>query len=101
MSHHKYSRQLPDIGSVAMRLLTIPVLSIALVVSYLLLRSSADEPALMADVAPALMVAPDEASVAPASLRAAPSSQGAVSRDAAVVAHEALDPIGAGNTTAP
>jgi hypothetical protein len=101
MSNHKYSRQFPDIGSVAMRLLTIPVLSIALVVSYLLLRSSADEPALMADVAPGLMVAPDEALVAPTALRAAPSREGAASRDAAVVAHEVLDPVGAGRNPMP
>lgn len=101
MSNHKYSRQLPEVGGVAKRLLTIPVMAFALLVCYLLLRSVQDEPALMADAAPAFAVAPDQATAMPAALRTAPMAQQAAAGDPAAATHDALDAIGAGRSPAP
>lgn len=96
MSNHDSSPQLLEASRAAGRLLAIPVMAFALLIAYMLLRAPSDDPALIADVAPALLVAPEEASLPPAELRAPPRRDEAAFRDAAIVAHETLDPVGAG-----
>lgn len=87
MSNHKVAHQFPEIGRVAMRMVAIQVMALALLVSYLALRSSLDEPAQIAEVAPALLLASQR--IAP-SREIADSPAGArepALRAAAVIAH--------------
>lgn len=93
MPRRKHPPQSHQIGRLASRLLTIPVMAMALLASYVLLRSSSAAPASMAEAAPALMAAPSQARST--ATRAAPAAQ-----DAAILAHEVLDPVGAGRSAA-
>ena len=87
MSFHAKSHQHPDIGSVAIRLLTIPVMSIALVAAYIGLKVSA--------------LSPPDAGVAPGQVASAAPAATAGDDDAAILAHKARDPAGAGRYVAP
>ena len=63
--------------------------------------SSHDESRQMANAAPALQVMADETADGPAMGVSTPSAGELELRDAAVVVHEALDPVGVGRNTTP
>jgi|SRR5882672_8733755 len=63
--------------------------------------SSRDEPRAMANMAPALPLMANETAGVPAMVQSAPSAREPALRDPAVVAHEALDPVGVGLSTTP
>lgn len=99
MSNHKYARRVPDIGYVAMRMLSIPAMAFALLVTYVSLRSSLDAPAQLAEVATAqhaTAVVAHETDVAGKEFAVAPAR-----RDTADMAHVTLDPMAAGRSPAP
>lgn len=101
MSKHKYPRRSPEIGKVAARLLTIPVLALALLAAYVLLRLAHDDLVLMADAAPALASGPlQDRIVVPAERRVSTAS-GSAADEARLQAHDALDPVGAGRDATP
>jgi len=58
MSTRDLSRQHPELGGIAVRLLTIPVLSIALLACYVSLRAATDEQLLAIDAAAGLSGGP-------------------------------------------
>lgn len=104
MSYRKNWRRRAEVGAVASRLLTIPVMALALVGAYIGLSSTSDEPSLIADVSPAYLASPEETSVSPASRganSAQPSWPAPVVSDAAIDEHQALDPSGAGRAPSP
>lgn len=105
MSILHQSRQHPEIGSVALRMLWIPAVLVALLASYLALRTPGDEEPLgvqlTADVSADVLQAPDQPNVSPTGTRASTSVPAAVAHDPAIVEHELLDPVGAGRATAP
>lgn len=101
MSNHKYSRRRPEVGKVAARLLTIPVMALALLACYFLLRSSPDASALMADAAPSFARALPRDSVALSADRMVPLEPAKADDEPSVAAHEALDPVGAGRDAKP
>jgi len=62
--------------------------------------ASRDEPRQMANAAPAVQLLANETDGVPDLVRSVPSAREPALRDAAVVVHEALDPVGVGlNTT--
>jgi len=97
MSLHRTSRQHPEIGRIAARLLTVPVMSIALLACYVGLRWSLAEPE------PASVTA-SAANAVPVTSEAVPVAPAATSRDQAITwtgeLHD-LDPVGAGRDPAP
>ena len=95
MTLRNQSLRPPDIGRAA-RLLTIAALAPALLVACFSRHSSNDESARRADVAPKLMRVLHEPDVAPAAVRALGAQPAATVPDTAIVAHEELDPVGAG-----
>ena len=104
MPQHKYSRQHPVIGRVAARLLTIPVMAIALVVGYVALRMVHAEPTVMADMSNGRHAAP----VVPGLLPIAAAADGIdqieqapTAREEVSDAHDDLDPVGAGRSLSP
>ena len=104
MSYRNNWRRRAEVGAIATRLLTIPVMATALMLSYFALSSIRDEPALLADVSPDYLVSPDEASLPPravAANSAQPSWPAPSVGNAAVDEHEALDPSGAGRAPSP
>jgi len=62
---------------------------------------SHDAPTQMAEGAPAARLMADEPAAGRAPVPRAPSAREPALRDAAVVAHDALDPVGAGRDTRP
>lgn len=100
MGMHGTSPQHPEIGSVALRMLWIPVVASILVAGHFALRSPRDGAAATMALAtahaavPAVHVAPREDAM-PKSLEARPNAS-----DDATAAHEALDPVGAGHEVA-
>jgi hypothetical protein len=98
MSNYKYSRRRAEVGKVARRLLTIPVMALALLACYVLLRVSPDKSALMADAAPAFAGVPHEGTALFADRVLPLEPQRA--DDAPVAAYEALDPAGVGRDAA-
>ena len=95
MTLRNQSLRHPGIGRVT-GLLTIAALAPALLVACSSGHTSNDEPALRADVSAKLMRVPHEAGVAPAAVRALGAEPAPASQDTAIVAHEELDPVGAG-----
>ena len=98
MGLHRRSRQHPEIGSVALRMLWIPVVASILVVGYLGLSAPQDERVSTMAVAtakelaaPVRIASPNEAPAA--MLEAAPTSP-----DQSIAQHQALDPVGAGTS---
>lgn len=98
MSSPNHLRRYPEVGKVAARLLTIPVMSLALLACYVLLRAAPDESALMAEAAPAFAGVPHEGDALSAD-RVVPLEPQRVD-DAPIAAYEALDPVGAGRDAA-
>lgn len=104
MSMQKKWRSRAEVGAIATRLLTIPVMAAALLLSYFALSSIRDEPALLADVSPNYLVSPDEASLPPragAANSVQPSWPAPLVSNAGTDEHEALDPSGAGRAPSP
>ena len=94
MSFHSRPRRHPDIGRVAMRLLTIPVMSIAILAVYIGLKMSVSaQPASASAGGPA-------ASAAEIATVQTPAID-APAVDEATLAHQSLDPVGAGRHIAP
>lgn len=60
-----------------------------------------DEPKRMANAKPAVELMADEVAAGPVALFSAPSALTPAQRDAAVIAQEALDPVGTGRNTTP
>jgi hypothetical protein len=96
MKLHRFSRQHPEIGSVALRMLWIPVVASILVAGYLSLRAPQN------DLAPVMAVATakEMATQAPSA-----SSDDATAHTImaipgipaeSIAQHQALDPVGAG-----
>lgn len=97
MSIYKQLRQRAQIGGIATRVLTIPVMAAALGAAYLTLRSqSAVEPAVLADGSAHSIAAPDEASLPPLMQRTGSTWPAPIVADPSLESHEALDPSGAG-----
>ena len=93
----KHLRQRAEIGGIAARVLTIPVMAAALVAAYLtLLSQTADEPAMMADVSAQWIATPEEFSLPLAARLGSPRWPEPVVADSFNASHEALDPSGAG-----
>ena len=63
--------------------------------------SSRDEPRQMANAAPAVQLLSNETDGVPDLVLSVPSARKPALRDSAVVAHEALDPVGVGLNPAP
>ena len=63
--------------------------------------ASRDEPTQMANAAPSVQLLANETDGVPGLVSSVPSAREPALRDAAVVAHEALDPVGAGLNTTP
>ena len=103
MSFYKKWRQ-SQIGGVALRILTIPVMAAALALGYLVLRTVQDEPTVMADIATELQAAPIEsrqqARPALADARVQMHEPAAL-HDAPIDTYDELDPVGAGRPIAP
>ena len=97
MELHRTSRQHPEIGSVALRMLWIPVIASILIAGYLALHVPQNE------LAPTMAVATAKEMAAPV-LAASPYSNTAPRLEAApaqpdesIAQHQALDPVGAGH----
>ena len=60
-----------------------------------------DEPKQVADAKPGVELMADEVAAGPVALSSAPSERTPALRDAAVIVHEALDPVGTGRNTTP
>jgi len=89
------SCQHPELGSVALRLLWIPAVASVVIVGYLILRTPSG------DLAPSSVhamtaVVPEASPPEPPKAPGVPSTQ----PDAAIAAHELLDPVGAGHDVA-
>ena len=104
MSYRNNWRRRAEVGAVASRLLTIPVMALALLGTYIALSSIREEASLIADVSPAYLVSPEEGSAVPRT-NAANSTQSSwpapVVNDAALEEHLALDPSGTGRAPSP
>jgi hypothetical protein len=100
MKLHEFSRQHPEIGSVALRMLWIPVVGSILVVGYLALRTPQNEPAPVMAVATAkdLGTPARSASSDDATARTLMATPGIAAES--IAQHEALDPVGAGHDVA-
>jgi hypothetical protein len=97
MDQNRTSRHHPEIGSVALRMLWIPVIAATLVGGYLTLTPLRDDNASTMAVATAKELAvPQRAAftndAAPRLGTAVPASP-----DDSIAKHEALDPVGAGH----
>ena len=81
----------------------IPALAWAAMFAFFAFAGSVsrDESTPMADAAPALRLMADESAAGPAAALSGPSAREPALRDVAVVAHETLDPVGAGRSPAP
>ncbi len=98
MELHSTTRQHPEIGSVAIRMLWIPVVASILVGGYFVLRTPQD------DGAPAMATARAAAPVthtATPTDTTAPRLEATTAKSAETAAeHETLDPVGAGHDVA-
>jgi len=96
MKQHRFSRQHPEIGSVALRMLWILVVASILVAGYLSLRAPQNELAPMMAVATAKEMATQarSASSDDATARTLMAAPG-ISAES-IAQHQALDPVGAG-----
>jgi hypothetical protein len=94
------SRQHPEIGSVALRMLWIPVVGSILVVGYLALRTPQNEPAPVMAVATAKDLATPARSASSDDATARPLIATSGIAAESIAQHEALDPVGAGHEVA-
>lgn len=99
MGLHKNLRQREELGSFATRMLWIPAVVSVLVIGFVGLRAPPESDAAAASVRSAHAAAPD--------VRAVPSTNVLQSKDTsptppdeAILAHESLDPVGAGHDVA-
>ena len=100
MELQNFSRQHPEIGSVALRMLWIPVVGSILVVGYLALRTPQNEPAPVMAVAAANEIATQarSASSDDATARTLMATPGIPAES--IAQQQELDPVGAGHDVA-
>jgi len=101
MLRHPHSNQLPEVGWVAMRLLSIPVLLLALVVSFVALHMATAEPGAVADTSAGVASLSVASSLPPGAATALQFDAPPVPQDPVAATHEELDPVGAGRDIAP
>ncbi len=97
MHPEKKWRRRAAVGGIASHVLTIPVMTAALLFAYFSLSSTTpDVPTVMADVSPQWTATPDKASPPPALPRGHSLWPEPAIADTAGADHESLDPSGAG-----
>ena len=101
MLRHPHSHQLPEIGWVAMRLLSIPLLLLALVVSFVALRMATGEPGAVADISTGVATLSVASSLSPIAATALQFDAPPVPHDPVAATHEVLDPVGVGRDVGP
>jgi hypothetical protein len=97
MELHRTSRHHPDIGSVALRMLWIPVVASIVIAGYLALRTPQNEfaPVMAVATAKELAMRAPSATSDDAIARTVMSSPGVPAES--IAEHQALDPVGAGH----
>ena len=99
MNRHRSYQHHPEIGSVALGMLWIPIVALIVVVGFLALRTPRDSAPTLA-VSAAHATSPDALSRSPRQADAASSDVTNAVDDEATAAHVALDPVGAGHDVA-
>jgi hypothetical protein len=97
MELHRISRQHPEIGSVELRMLWIPVVASILIAGYLALRAPQNEPAPAMAVATAKEMATQARSASSDDATARTVMAAPVLPAESIAQHQALDPVGAGH----
>ena len=100
MKLRRFSRQHPEIGSIALRMLWIPIVASVVIAGYLALRTPQNElaPAMAVATAKDLATQARSASSDDATARTVIATPG-ISAES-IAQHEALDPVGAGHDVA-
>ncbi len=96
--HHSFQHH-PEIGSVALGMLWIPIVALIVVVGFLALRTPHDSAPTLA-VSAAHATAPVAPSPSPREADVASPDVANAGNDEATAAHVALDPVGAGHDVA-
>lgn len=96
MGLHRTSRQHPEIGSFALRMLWIPIVASIFAVGFLALRTPQDEGASTMAVATAKELATVVLTTSPGDATAGKVEAALALPDESNARHQALDPVGAG-----